>query len=151
MRTDAIIKYFQKYFSLEELFSKAVVKKYGEQAWSFLDPRLLEVLIWVREGMGIPLVINTSSLQQRGFRENTCQIVADKTKAGVIYASAHTLGKGVDFSSGRATAPTIRQWIRKHIDECPQHIRLESDKSAPTWVHIDVCNNTENKLVEFSV
>lgn len=140
-----------KYFNLKELVSKAVYDKYGEFAWNVFDPRILDVAVWLREGLGIPLVCNTKTLQQRGFRENTCQIVADKTKARQMYLSPHPLGKGLDFSSGQMSARDIRKWIRANIDSCPWPIRLESDKSAPTWVHIDVMNDTDKKLIEFSV
>lgn len=139
----------QKYFTLPELVSSRVLAKYGDFAWNFFDPRLLDVLVWLREGMGIPLVCNTSTLQQRGLRENTCAIVQERTRAGALYMSAHVLGKGVDLSSGKKSAVEIRKWIRAHIDSCPWPIRLENDKSAPTWVHIDVMNNT-SKLIEFS-
>lgn len=140
---------FKRYFTLTEIVSRDVAAKYGERAWGFFDPRLLEVVLWIRETLGIPIVINTRQLQQRGLRENTCQIVRDKTKAGKTYLSAHVLGKGVDFSSGVMSAVEIRRWIRSHIDECPYPIRLEGDKSAPTWVHIDVCNVGTKKLIEF--
>lgn len=139
-----------KYFGLAELVSAAVLKKYGSFAWSVFDPRLLDVLLWLREGLGIPLVCNTKQHQQRGFRENLCTIVKEKTKAGQLYLSGHTIGKAVDLSSGAMTARDIRKWIRANIDSCPHPIRLEDDKSAPTWVHIDVMNTTDCKLVEFS-
>lgn len=144
------IEHFKKYFALKECVSANVATRFGEQAWSFLDPRLLDVMVWIREGMNIPIVINTTSLQQRGYRENTSQIVKDKTKKGVTYASPHTRGMAFDFSSGKKTAVEIRKWIRANIATCPHPIRLESDKSAPTWVHVDVCNISKQKLVEFN-
>lgn len=143
-----------RYFDLRELVSQKVFMKYAHTAWSFFDPRLMDVMVWLREGVGVPLVCNNwcngGSLSQRGFRENTCQIVADKTKNGTMYCSAHMRGQAVDLSSGKMTAKDIRKWIRAHIDSCPWPIRLENDKSAPTWVHIDVCNTGAQKLVEFS-
>lgn len=140
----------QKYFSLAELVSSRVLAKYGELAWQVFDPRLLDVLVWLREGLGIPLVCNTKKLQQRGYRDNLSEIVMEKTKAGKLYMSGHTTGKGVDLSSGNMSAVYIRKWIRNNIDSCPWPIRLENDKSAPTWVHIDVMNDGQKKLVEFS-
>ena len=145
-----LIQKVSKYFALKELVGNSVAERYGEYAWSFLDPRLLEVLLWLREGLQIPLVCNTSALQQRGLRTNVSEIVKDKTNQNKMYVSAHILGKGLDLSSSKMNASEIRKWIRKHIDECPYPIRLENDKSAPTWVHIDTCNITDNKLVEFN-
>lgn len=146
-----LIQNIKHYFDLHELVGRDVYAKYGEFAWAFLDHRLLEVILWLREGLGIPLVCNTSSLQQRGLRTNLSPLVQEKTKAGRLYLSAHCLGKGVDLSSSKMSANDMREWIRQHIDECPHPIRLEGDKSAPTWLHIDVLNITDNKLVVFEV
>lgn len=150
-----ILTEFKRYFDLREVVSKQVYERYGEQAWQFFDPRLLEVVLWLRKRLGIPLVCNNwangGKFDERGFRANLDPMVADKTKAGKLYCSAHCLGKGIDLSSGRISAPHIRQWIKNHLPEVPYPIRLESDKSAPTWVHIDVCNVTDKMIVEFSV
>ena len=145
------IQQLKRYFALSELVSKDVYAKYGEFAWAFFDPRLLDVLLWLREGLGVPLVCNTTAMQQRGLRTNLSQLVQDKTKAGKLYLSAHCLGKGVDLSSSKMTAQQMRFWVRAHADACPHPIRIESDKSAPTWLHIDVMNMTDKQLVEFSV
>ena len=145
------IQNVKRYFALPELVGREVAAKYGELAWAFIDQRLLEVLLWLREGLGIPLVCNTSALQQRGLRTNLSPLVQDKTKAGRLYLSAHCLGKGIDLSSGKMSAKDMRKWIRQHIDKCPHPIRMEGDKSAPTWLHIDVMNITDNKLVIFDV
>jgi len=144
----------KKFFDIKELVSKAAYKAYGESAWAFFDPRLLETLVFIRVRMGIPLVVNNwqsgGTLQQRGLRCNIDQIVADRTKAGKIYCSAHMRGQGVDFSSGKMNAVNIRKWIREHANELPYPIRLENDKSAPTWVHLDVSNISDQKIIEFS-
>ena len=145
------IQNIKRYFALPELVGREVAAKYGELAWAFLDQRLLEVVLWLREGLNIPLVCNTAALQQRGLRTNLSSIVQVKTEVGMMYLSAHCLGKGVDLSSGKMSAKDMRKWIRQHIDECPHAIRLEGDKSAPTWLHIDVMNITDKKLVIFEV
>ena len=145
------IQNIKRYFALPELVGREVYAKYGELAWAFLDTCLLEVILWMREGLGIPLVCNTVALQQRGLRTNLSPLVQEKTKAGKMYLSAHCLGKGVDLSSSKMSANDMRRWVRQHIAECPHPIRLEGDKSAPTWLHIDVMNITDNKLVIFEV
>lgn len=149
-----ILTEFMRYFNLKELVSREVYTKKGTSAWSYIDPRLMEVVLWLRKGLGIPLVCNNwgngGSLSQRCFRSNLDQIVSDKTKKGALYCSAHMRGQAIDLSSGKMTAKQIRQWIREHATQCPHPIRLEDDKSAPTWVHIDVCNITDQKIIEFS-
>lgn len=155
MKQNPTLEAFQKYFDLREVVSKQVYQRYGQQAWQFFDPRLLAVVVWLRKQMGIPLVCNNwangGTLAQRGFRSNLEPIVAVKTRLNELYCSAHTRGQGIDLSSGRATANEIREWIRMHREDLPFPIRLESDKSAPTWVHIDVCNTGTDPIVEFSV
>ena len=154
MKQNPILEAFQQYFDLREVVSKQVYERYGQQAWQFFDPRLLEVVVWLRKSMGIPLVCNNwasgGKFDERGFRSNLDPLVSEKTKKGILYCSSHSRGQGIDLSSGRAAAPTIRQWIRLHKEELPYPIRLESDKSAPTWVHIDVCNTGTEPIVEFS-
>lgn len=143
----------KNYFTLGELFSQAVVKKYGEQAWSFLDPRLVDVLVWLREGLGCGLVCNTKTQQQRGFRENTCPMVADYTKKGHTYCSPHVLGKGVDVNcvGNKYTAEQMRAWISKNIKTCPYPIRIERTEGGKiiSWCHIDVMTTSDQPLTEF--
>ena len=155
MKQNPILEAFQQYFDLREVVSKQVYERYGTACWSFFDPRLLAVVVWLRKNMGIPLVCNNwasgGKFDERGFRSNLDPLVESKTKKGSLYCSSHSRGQGIDLSSGRATAPTIRWWICMHRAELPYPIRLESDKSAPTWVHIDVCNTGTEPIVEFSV
>ena len=155
MKQNPILEAFQQYFDLREVVSKQVYERYGQQAWQFFDTRLLAVVVWLRKSMGIPLVCNNwasgGKFDERGFRSNLDPLVSEKTKKGSLYCSSHSRGQGIDLSSGRAAAPTIRHWIRLHKEELPYPIRLESDKSAPTWVHIDVCNTGTEPIGEFSV
>ena len=146
------IHQIKRYFTLSELVDERTVKERGEFAWACFDPRALEVLLWLREGLGIPLVVNTKDRQQRGLRTNVCEMVKTKTLADILYIGAHNLGKGFDVNAAknRMTPDEIRAWIVAHIDECPYPIRLEDGKSAKTWVHFDVMNTGEkDKLIWF--
>lgn len=149
--TNELIARVKKYFGLHELVSEKVFKRYGEQAWQFFDPRLLEVLIWLREGIGVPLTCNNWQIggmyQESGFRANMDSEVKSKTDKGVLYCSAHSRGMGIDLRDvkKRYSAEEMRNWIRKHYDECPYPIRMES---GVTWLHVDVCNLGDT-LIEF--
>lgn len=158
---EEIVEDVNQFFDVRELVSEAVYKKYQSTAWRFFDPRLLEVLIALRKSiLCVPLVCNNwrsgGNLQQRGLRENTCEMVSKKTKAGAMYISAHTLGKAVDLSSSKMDADKMRQLIIANADKLPYPIRMEDGKSAPTWLHIDVaCNpvalkNNKGKVQIFS-
>ena len=148
-----LVEEVNKFFDIRELVSKAVYDKYQTNAWRFFDPRLLETLLILRKDiLCVPLVCNNwrsgGKLQQRGLRENTCEMVSKKTKAGAMYLSAHTLGKAVDLSSAKMDADRMRKLIKEHSDKLPYPVRVEDGKSAPTWLHIDVaCCQTQREKV----
>lgn len=148
------LKDIKKYFQLQELVSKAVYDKYGDFAWNFFDEKLLATIVALREKiLCVPLVCNNwksgGSLSQRGFRENTCEIVSEKTKANKIYCSAHCIGKGVDLSSGKMTAEQMRKRIEESKHLLPYNVRIEKDVN---WLHIDImCEQGGiNKVIYFS-
>lgn len=167
----------KKYFSLEELVSKDVFERYGAQAWTFFDPRALETLYILRKDiLQVPLVVNNwksgGQHQQRGLRANmdsmmlakadeyfTAKYLGKKSekeleelrKKKLYYMTAHSLGNGFDFSSGKMTASDMRKKIEENKDMLPYPIRLENDKSAPTWCHFDMENITNDKIQYFGV
>lgn len=128
-----------EYFELYELVSPEVYKKYGERAWVFIDPRLIDNLDWLRKELGVPITVNSwfweGAFEQRGLRENTSSIVKGKTAKGVIYLSGHVLGMAADFDVEGMEAMDVRLWIIKNKRRLPHPIRLED---GVNWVHMDV-------------
>lgn len=140
-----ILKELKKYFSLSEMFCPHIVSKFGELAWQFPDIRLLAVLLWLRTSLNKAIYINNGkNLTQRGMRCNLCKIVKDMA---VAYLSSHILGSGIDFTVEGMTPDEVRNWIVAHQAELPFNIRLERSK---TWVHLDVRNETDEKIVWFN-
>lgn len=139
-----------RFFKIYELVSPNVYRKYGERAWMFFDPRLIETLEFIREYFEEPITINnwywSGKFTQRGLRENTCPIVKNKTNDFEIYLSAHVLGMGVDFNINGYSAEEIRNKLIEIKDLLPYPIRLEKDVS---WIHIDVMNNGKDKVYIF--
>lgn len=135
-----------KYFTLFELVCPHILAKYKERAWMFLDSRLILNLDTIRERIGKPIYVNRGNLTQRGLRCPQCQIVKDKFEAGVLYMSAHTFGKAVDFDVEGMTAEEVRGWLKEHGAYLPYPIRVENDV---TWVHMDVFPNKDNLKVYF--
>jgi uncharacterized protein YcbK (DUF882 family) len=140
-----------KHFKLHELVSKQVFKKYGERAWTFFDPRLVETLDFIREKLDKPITVNNwisgGPLEQRGFRCNMDPLPLKKTKSGIIYCSAHMCGQAVDFDVKGMTAQKVRDWIIQNQDSLPYPIRLEDGVS---WVHLDV-RQANQKVYLFKV
>lgn len=138
------------FFNIRELVCPDTYNKHKDNSWQFIDNRLLSVLLWLRQGIGKPITINTwhkgGSFSQRGLRCNLCSLVADKTKKGILYLSAHQQGMAVDLDVAGMTADQVRKWIDVHQSSLPCPIRLES---GVTWVHIDVRNTGKGKIEYF--
>ena len=138
----------QKFFELSELVCPHVLKRDGDKAWRYLHTDLLRVLLWLRvELLQVPLVCNTKTLKQRGFRCNCCELVKSKTEEGTLYVSPHTLGMGVDLSSPSMTAEEMREKIKENAIFAPGNVRIEADVN---WLHIDVLPQ-EKRVYEFKV
>lgn len=137
-----VLKEIKNYFSIGELFSKAMCARYSEsQLWSFKDPRQLANILFVRVKRGRSITINHGRSQQRGYRENTCPLVKSKTLKGRIYTSAHMLGAGDDYTEKNTPAEETRMWIVENAEYMPYPCRLEHKKNGVPipWVHQD-CN-----------
>jgi len=126
-----------QYFKLHELVCKHIYDKYGEQAWQFLDPRLIITIDWIRKQLNKPIEINNYHWggvdTQSGVRCNMCKEVKSKTDKGQVYMSGHQEGQAVDFSVKGMTAEAVRNWLVSQ--DLPYPIRLET---GVTWVHLDV-------------
>lgn len=137
----------KQYFGIKELVCPHVYEIWGESAWQFLDDRMLENLLFIREGIGKPIVVNNwakgGEYSQRGLRCNTCILVIEKTDLRKVYLSEHIFGQAVDFHVVGMTAEKVRQWIIDHADELPYPARLERDVS---WVHMGVRNKSVEKV-----
>lgn len=126
-----------KYFKPYEVVSKTVYTIYRDESIKFMDNRLLETLDVIREILGVPLVINDwywgGKNQQRGLRENTCQIV--KSKGNTLYLSSHCFGRAFDAVSAKMSAEQMRKKIVDNAYKLPYPIRMESNV---TWLHVDL-------------
>lgn len=126
-----------KYFKPYEIVSKTVYTIYKDESIKFMDNRLLETLDVIREILGVPLVINDwywgGKNQQRGLRENTCQIV--KSKGNTLYLSSHCFGRAFDAVSAKMSAENMRKKIVDNAYKLPYPIRMESNV---TWLHVDL-------------
>lgn len=138
-----------KYFKIQELVSRNVYDKYGENSWQFIDTRLIKVIDLLREHFNKPITVNNwlwgGNLQQRGLRANKDEIVANKND---YYISQHCLGKAVDFNVKGMTAQEVYEEILKNKDKFYLISRIENIKDTPTWVHIDVANT--DKFIIFN-
>lgn len=146
----AILLDLKPFFVVQEFVCPDIYKAYKENAWQFIDRRLLENILWLRKASGRAVIINTwhkgGTLSQRGLRCNLCALVLQKTKIGQLYLSAHQQGMALDFDLAGWTADKTRKFIEAHQDEMPYPVRLESDV---TWVHMDVRTKGTEKVTYF--
>lgn len=147
MTRQEIITELKQYFRIGELVCNHVYDRFGEQSWMFLSTQLLHTLLILRtEIVKLPMVVNNSTMKQRGLRCNLCQLVSSKKTP---YLSAHVTGNGIDFTCKDKTAEEIRNIITDNKDKLPYNIRLEDGVS---WVHIDCYDNgSNNKITLFKV
>lgn len=150
MEKSKLISEIKKYFKVQEFVEERVFKRWGENAWNFLDDRLLEtILILRRDILKVPLVCNDWAFggknSQRGLRSNVSALVKSKTDANTLYLSQHIFGKAVDFVSSKMSAEDMRKLIKQNASKLPYPIRVEDGASAPTWLHIDVMNDMNQK------
>ncbi len=148
---NATITELKKYFDIRELVCPDAHRKFGEIAWQFFRPQLLETLLIIRRdilktGMTVNNWSSGGQFGQRGLRCNLCQIVRDNSTKGLIYLSAHCEGAAIDFDNKIYTAEQTRGIIADHADLLPFPIRLEQNVN---WCHIDVYDSGSNKKVNY--
>lgn len=135
------------YFTIDELVCEHVYNTYGEQAWQFIDMKLLIMLDTIRDRIGKAIHVNNwqvhGEYSQRGLRCFMCDIVKQKIESGSMYMSAHCLGKAADFDVEGLLGEEVRLWIVAHTNWWPYHIRLERDVS---WIHLDTFEGSEEKV-----
>lgn len=137
-------------FDIDELVCPHVYKRWGELPWTWMDPRLKSFLSWLRPTIANPVYINWAErgLTQRGLRCNLCELVKDKTLKDIAYNSAHIRFQAIDFNVKNMRDTEVVKWLRAHEAEIPVNIRIE--KGTKGWVHVDVCNPTNNKIQFFN-
>ena len=134
-----------KHFEIHEFVCPDVYNRDGERAFRYFRPVLIDFMDWLREELDRPIFVNNwmwgGNMSQRGYRCNLCDLVKNKTG---LYVSAHMLGAGIDFNVKGVDPDEVRDWIKENAHRFfsiyPRYtpsIRIESDRLAPTWVHLD--------------
>ena len=139
-----------KYFDIKELVCPHVYEIWGENAWQFLDDRMLENLEWIREKIGKPIVVNNwakgGQYSQRGLRCCVCELVKQKAANGVPYLSDHVLARGVDLNVVGMTAQEVRDWLEANKEELPHNVRIEKDVN---WLHIAIAYFGQTEKISY--
>ena len=125
-----------------------VFNKFGQQAWSFFDDRFLLTLDTFRRKLNRPIFVNDwkegGKTKESGLRCNLCDLVTEKTHAGIVYCSAHIRGQAADFHVQGMLPEETRQWIVKNKMLLPFPVRLEE---GVNWCHMDIAPTFTNEKV----
>ena len=139
------------FFKIEEIVCLHVFYKYGQQAWTFFDPRLFIVIESIRQRLNKRILINNwrtaGPFSQRGLRCIQCQFVKDAIISNQLYLSPHMTGQALDFDIEGLVASEVRQWIFDNKNLLPYPVRLENNTD---WIHLDIRNNTDEKVIFFN-
>lgn len=140
MEKSKLIIEIKKFFKIQEFVDERTFQRWGENAWNFLDDRLLEtILVLRRDILKVPMVCNDwcfgGKNSQRGLRSNLSYLVKEKTDNNVLYLSQHIFGKALDLVSKKMTAEQMRSLISANQSKLPYPIRMEA---GVNWLHFDV-------------
>ena len=147
MTREEILTAIRPYFDIDELVCDHTYKRWGQQAWQFLDTDYLHCLLVIRRDIiKRPMWCNGSQKKQRGLRCNRCDMVKNKS---TVYLSSHVLGKAGDFTITGLSAENARKLIKENAGLLPCNIRMEKGVS---WLHFDVLPQygVTDKVYEFS-
>ena len=140
MKLTAVQQLASKFFDIKELVCPHVYERFGDEAWNFLDERLLNTLYTIRLYLDKPIIVNNwangGSYSQRGLRCNVCPLVKEKTSLEKVYVTAHLQGKAIDFHVPGLTSDEVRDFIVGIQRQLPYPIRIE--RGTQGWVHIDM-------------
>ena len=148
--------YKSKYFKPQELVSKIVYDKFGENSYQFFDEDVLKELDYIRETYGHPICINNWHLygqyKESGLRSNRDSLVTSKK---TLYLSAHCLGKAFDIKDYNNIKGNNNRLYNHVLNLMKQGLlkkfrRLENITQTPTWVHIDCFQTKDNKYMVFN-
>jgi len=145
------VGYLPQHFSLNELVPPEILSEYGEQAWQFLDDRLLWSLdaLWShfqpREGQKYAVVVNSypwgGKNRYRGYRPTSYTEGATN--------SQHRHGRAADVTVvGYSPADVYAEIL--HGKDHADFRYITAIKEYPTWVHIDCRNYLSEGILEIS-
>lgn len=133
-----------KNFSTQELVCPEAYELFGDQAIMFLDPKLVNLVQFLREQFG-PTVVNNwhvgGQYKESGFRMPT-------TKTGGKL-SQHKFGRAADLKF----TDTTPQEVYAQIMASPQRFLnmglacMEDINHTPTWLHVDVRWHTKGGIL----
>jgi len=123
-----------KYFKIYELVPEHIYNKFGENAWRFIDEKLIITIDALKENF--PNGTITINNWKWGGDRNWSGL---RTPESPYYSqtSIHSLGKAVDMIFSDYSSDEVRTYIKNNLDVFYLIRGIEENIS---WVHIDFRN-----------
>ena len=141
--------YESRYFKIVEYVPPEVFKQFGEEAWWFVNPRLVMMDDMLREYFGVPVIINNwwskngktgGNRVASGFRPASCTVGAA--------LSQHRLGNASDKLFKGLDQLKVQKEIISKPNLFPYITAIEV---GVNWVHTDVRNSFSTEIIQFDV
>jgi len=133
-----------KHFKIHELVPKKMYEKYGEAAWRYVDPRLVESIDKLKEHFNLG-TMTINNYFWGGNREWSGIRTPDSPYYS--YGSQHSYGNAFDIVFSNYNAEEVRQYILENQNHFPYIRRLEDKVN---WIHLDVANTGKKEIVLFN-
>lgn len=131
------------HFTIEEFVPPIMFDRFGQEAWRYVDPRLVENFNSLRSQIEQSIVINN----WHAGGERSASGIRLPGMSHYSMWSAHSFGMAGDGISSMP-AEEIRQGIISGAILLPHPVRLEAGVS---WLHMDVMNiDPDNRVITFS-
>jgi hypothetical protein len=133
-----------KYFKIQEFVPVKVYEKFGDKAWWFIDPKIVQIADAIREHFGKSMMINYAGLQYRGFRDDSFY---ENKRSGLF--SQHRFGRAIDFNIKDISTQEVYAEILKNEQKFLSLglTTMEDVAFTPTWCHVDCRHTGLNKIL----
>jgi hypothetical protein len=134
-----------KYFTIQEMVPKEIYLRFGRDSQWFIDPRLMTLLDFIREFIGVPMTVNNwnsgGTLSQRGYR------IPDTPTGGRL--SQHKFGRAADVSYKGKTVQEVYNLIlaNEKVFMDAGLTTLENIEFTKSWLHCDIRWTGLNKIL----
>ena len=125
-----------KHFILQELVGPEFFAKWGERAWEWLRPELLETIDQLRRKFGSITINNWHNggvFKESGLRDFSANIGAE--------FSMHKFGVAMDCKFKDILPPLVQEHVLQHANQFPLLTCMEDAMITKTWLHVDVRNH----------
>lgn len=135
-----------KYFKVQEFINPDTYKELGDDSINLIDPDLIIIADFIREDIGIPIIINNWHLggqyKESGLRHKDSRTGAPK--------STHKLGKGMDIKIKGFFGDDWYGYVKNNAKKLYDlGLRRIEDKSiATTWCHMDTKEHREIDVIQ---